>query len=308
MDVKELEQLIGKNFHYYQTGHVADYIPALAQVNPEQLGMAIYDLKKNQLIEAGDSQVRFAIESMSKVPVLLLAIQDNGIDKVFQTINTEPTGFAFNSTLNMELNHRHHPMNPFVNAGAIATTSLIAGKDPEDKFNRILAFMKEICDDPQITLNEEIYHSESRTGDINRSLAYYMKGNQMIDGDVSEILDVYFKQCSVNVTAKGIAKLGAVLANKGIAPWSGQQIITEESATIVKSIMTTAGLYDESGEFSVHVGVPAKSGVGGGLMVAVPNYYGMGVFSPALDAFGNSAAGIQLLKDVVEKLDVDIFD
>ena len=168
--------------------------------------------------------------------------------------------------------------------------------------------MKEICDDPQITLNEEIYHSESRTGDINRSLAYYMKGNQMIDGDVSEILDVYFKQCSVNVTAKGIAKLGAVLANKGIAPWSGQQIITEESATIVKSIMTTAGLYDESGEFSVHVGVPAKSGVGGGLMVAVPNYYGMGVFSPALDAFGNSAAGIQLLKDVVEKLDVDIFD
>ena len=106
MDVKELEQLIGKNFHYYQTGHVADYIPALAQVNPEQLGMAIYDLKKNQLIEAGDSQVRFAIESMSKVPVLLLAIQDNGIDKVFQTINTEPTGFAFNSILNMELNQR----------------------------------------------------------------------------------------------------------------------------------------------------------------------------------------------------------
>ena len=168
--------------------------------------------------------------------------------------------------------------------------------------------MKEICDDPDITLNEEIYHSESRTGDINRSLAYYMKGNQMIEGDVPEILDAYFRQCSVNVTATGIAKLAAVLANKGIAPWNGNRLITEESATIVKSIMTTAGLYDESGEFSVHVGVPAKSGVGGGLMAAVPNRYGISVFSPALDPFGNSAAGIQLLKDVVKELDADIFE
>lgn len=308
MEVKELEQLIGKNFHYYQTGQVADYIPALAEVDSKQLGMAIYDLDTKQLIEGGDADVRFAIESMSKVPVLLLAIKDNGIEKVFQTINTEPTGFAFNSIMNMEINHRKHPMNPFVNAGAIATTSLIAGKDADEKFERILSFMKEICDDPNITLNEEIYHSESRTGDINRSLAYYMKGNQMIEGDVPEILDAYFRQCSLNVTATGIAKLAAVLANKGIAPWGGKQIITEESATIVKSIMTTAGLYDESGEFSVHVGVPAKSGVGGGLMAAVPNRYGIGVFSPALDPFGNSAAGIQLLKDVVKELDADIFE
>lgn len=308
MNKTELTQLISKNFDYYQTGHVADYIPALAKVDPKQLGMAIYDLQENHLIEAGDANVRFAIESMSKVPVLLLAIKDNGIDHVFQKINTEPTGFAFNSIMNMEINHRKHPMNPFVNAGAIATTSLINGKNAEEKFDRILAFMKEICDDPAITLNEEIYQSESRTGDINRSLAYYMKGNQMIEGDVPAILDTYFKQCSVNVTAVGIAKLAAVLANKGIAPWNGQRIVSEKSATIVKSIMTIAGLYDESGEFSVHVGVPAKSGVGGGLLAAVPNRYGMGVFSPALDSFGNSAAGIQLLTDVIQELDADIFE
>ncbi|EOH75984.1 MULTISPECIES: glutaminase A [Enterococcus] len=308
MNKTELTQLISKNFDYYQTGHVADYIPALAKVDPKQLGMAIYDLQENHLIEAGDANVRFAVESMSKVPVLLLAIKDNGIDHVFQKINTEPTGFAFNSIMNMEINHRKHPMNPFVNAGAIATTSLINGKNAEEKFDRILAFMKEICDDPAITLNEEIYQSESRTGDINRSLAYYMKGNQMIEGDVPAILDTYFKQCSVNVTAVGIAKLAAVLANKGIAPWNGQRIVSEKSATIVKSIMTIAGLYDESGEFSVHVGVPAKSGVGGGLLAAVPNRYGMGVFSPALDSFGNSAAGIQLLTDVIQELDADIFE
>lgn len=308
MNQQLLEELVGKNFHYYQTGQVANYIPALAEVNPKQLGMAIYDIKQNNLIQAGDASARFAIESISKVPVLLLAIEDNGLETVFETINTEPTGFAFNSILNMEINQQQHPMNPFVNAGAIATTSLIHGKNMDDKFDRILSFMKEICHDPAITLNEEIYLSESKTGDINRSLAYYMKGNQMIKGNVEEILDTYFKQCSVNVTANGLAHLGAVLANKGIAPWNNTRIISEKSATIVKSIMTTAGLYDESGEFSAHVGVPAKSGVGGGLMAAVPNCYGFGVFSPALDNCGNSAAGIQLLKDVVAQLHVDIFD
>lgn len=307
MNNKTLQQLVDKNFDYYKNGKVADYIPALAEVNPKQLGIAVYDLNDNKLIKAGDVDVRFAIESMSKVPVLLLAIKDRGIKKVFETTNTEPTGFAFNSIMNMEINHRKHPMNPFVNAGAIATTSLVNGKDANEKFERILNFMREICDDPDITLNKEIYQSESKTGDINRSLAYYMKGNQMIEEDVPETLEAYFKQCSVNVTATGIAKLAAVLANKGIAPWSDQRIITEESATIVKSIMTTAGLYDESGEFSVHVGVPAKSGVGGGLMAAAPNSYGIGVFSLALDECGNSAAGIQLLKDTVQELDLDIF-
>lgn len=307
MNNKTLQQLVDKNFDYYKNGKVADYIPALAEVNPKQLGIAVYDLNNNELIKAGDVDVRFAIESMSKVPVLLLAIKDRGIKKVFESINTEPTGFAFNSIMNMEINHRKHPMNPFVNAGAIATTSLVNGKDADEKFERIIDFMREICDDPDIILNKEIYQSESKTGDINRSLAYYMKGNQMIEEDVPETLEAYFKQCSVNVTATGIAKLAAVLANKGIAPWSDQRIISEESTTIVKSIMTTAGLYDESGEFSVHVGVPAKSGVGGGLMAAAPNSYGIGVFSPALDECGNSAAGIQLLKDTVQELDIDIF-
>lgn len=308
MDDKRLNELVKKNFEYYKEGKVADYIPALAEVDPKQLGIAIYDFKNNQELSAGASSARFAIESMSKVPVLLLAIQDNGMEAVFKKINTEPTGFAFNSILNMEINHRKKPMNPFVNAGAIATTSLVKGKDADERFERILTFMKLICDDQGIVLNEEIYHSESRTGDINRSLAYYMKGNSMIEGNVDDILDSYFRQCSVEVTAEGIARLAGVLANKGIAPWNNQRIVSEESATVVKSIMTTAGLYDESGEFSVHVGVPAKSGVGGGLMAAVPNRYGIGVFSPALDVYGNSSAGMKLLRDVVAEMALDIFE
>ncbi len=169
---------------------------ALAEVDAKQLGMAIYDLDTKQLIKGGDADVRFAIESMSKVPVLLLAIKDNGIEKVFQTINTEPTGFAFNSIIDMEINHRKHPMNPFVNAGAIATTSLIAGKDADEKFERIISFMKEICDDPDITLNGVLILNQEQVISI-ALFAYYMKGNQMIEGDVPEILDAYFRQCSV---------------------------------------------------------------------------------------------------------------
>lgn len=308
MNQKTLDTFVQANLHFCEQGKVADYIPALAQVAPNQLGIAIYNCQTNEMLSSGDATVRFAIESMSKVPVLLLAIEDNGIEGVLKKVNTEPTGFAFNSILNMEINHDSRPLNPFVNAGAIATSSLVKGKNNQDRFERILSFMKELCDDDGIILNEEIYTSESRTGDINRSLAYYMKGNQMIEGDVDEILDVYFKQCSVEVTAQGIAKAAAVLANGGVAPWNQKQLVSKEAATLVKSIMTTAGLYDESGEFSAHVGIPAKSGVGGGLLGVAPKKFGIGVFSPPLDSCGNSTAGVRLLKDVVDVLDLNIFE
>lgn len=308
MNQKMLDDFVQVNLHFYQQGQVANYIPALARVIPNQLGIAIYNSQTNEMISSGDATVRFAIESISKVPVLLLAIEDNGIEEVLKKVNTEPTGFAFNSILNMEINHDSRPLNPFVNAGAIVTSSLVKGKNNEDRFQRILSFTKELCDDDGIVLNEEIYRSEAKTGNINRSLAYYMKGNQMIEGDVDDILAVYFKQCSVEVTTQGIAKAAAVLANGGVAPWNQKQLVSKEAATLVKSIMTTAGLYDESGEFSAHVGIPAKSGVGGGLLGVAPNQFGIGVFSPPLDSSGNSTAGVRLLKDVVDVLDLNIFE
>jgi len=308
MNQESLERLVEKNIKYTKQGKNANYIPALAKVNPNQLGIALYHCHEKTILSAGDTTVRFAIESISKVPVLLLAIEDNGLSEVLRHINTEATGFAFNSPLNMEINHDKRPLNPFVNAGAIATSALVKGRTPDERFERILSFMKELSDDSEIVLNEDIYQSESATGDINRSLAFYLKGNQMLTGDVDEILDVYFRQCSVNVTAETIAKMGSVLANKGIKPWDNQRIISEEAATLVKSIMTTAGLYDESGEFSAHVGIPGKSGVGGGLMGVSPNQYGIGVFSPPLDNHGNSIAGIKLLRDVVDDLELNIFN
>lgn len=311
MDTQQLHDLVAKNFKYYQKGKNAQYIPALAKVNPAQLGIALYDLQNNgvQLCGNPDSsaQVRFAIESISKVPVLMLAIADNGLHEVFEKVDAEPTGFAFNSLLNMEIKQRKDPMNPFVNQGAIVVNSLVKGKDSDERFSRILDFMKVVFNDNDITLNEEVYHSESATGDINRSIAYYMRGKGMWDGDVNDVLDSYFKQCSVNVTALDLANLGALLANGGVAPWNHQRIVSTESAMIVKSLMLTAGLYNESGDFSMHIGVPTKSGVGGGLMSAVPHKYGIGIFSPPIDKPGNSVAGMKLLHDIVDQLHLDIF-
>jgi len=308
MNQETLDKLVEKNRAFMSLGKNASYIPALANVDSNQLGITIYDCQNKTSLSSGEATVRFAIESISKVPVLLLAIEDNGLTKVLQHINTEATGFAFNSPLNMEINHDKRPLNPFVNAGAIATSSLVKGNSPDERFSRILSFMQELSDDDGIVLNDEIFESESQTGDINRSLAYYLKGNQMMCGDVDDILEVYFKQCSLEVTSMTIAKIGSVLANKGMKPWNNQRIISEETATLVKSIMTTAGLYDESGEFSAHVGIPGKSGVGGGLMGVSPHKYGIGIFSPPLDKYGNSVAGIKLLRDVVDELKLNIFD
>lgn len=207
MNQTELDQLVEKNFKYYKDGHVADYIPALGRVNPKQLGVALYDIQNNAQMSAGQANVRFAIESISKVPVLLLAIKDRGMKAVFEAVGAEPTGFAFNSILNMEINHLKHPMNPFVNAGALMTSSLVKGDTDEERFGRILSFMQELMNDDDITLDNEIYESEHATCSINRSLAYYELGNNMFpfDKDVEEIIDVYCKQCSILVTAEDLS-------------------------------------------------------------------------------------------------------
>lgn len=311
MDPQLLHDLVAKNLKYYTKGKNAQYIPALSQVNPQQLGVALYDLQSNHIQLCGDptesARTRFAIESISKVPVLMLAIKDNGLRKVFEKVDAEPTGFAFNSLLNMEIKQRKDPMNPFVNQGAIVVNSLLKGNNSDERFARILDFMKVVFNDNEITLNKEVYHSESKTGDINRSIAYYMRGKGIWNGNVEDVLDSYFKQCSVNVNALDLANLGALLANGGVAPWNKQRIISTESAMIVKSLMLTAGLYNESGDFSMHIGVPTKSGVGGGLMSAVPHKYGIGIFSPPIDKPGNSVAGMKLLHDIVDQLHIDIF-
>ena len=176
---------------------VASYIPALAEVNPKQLGVALYDLDDGEIGEAGQSEVRFAIESISKVITLMLAIKKMGIQEVFKHVGSRQTGFAFNSILNMEIEKAKYPLNPFINAGAIATTSMVVSKTGEGAFEEILSFARDICNDPNLYLDQIIYHSERRTGNLDRSLAYYMESKNMMLGDVVTSFDTYFKQCSM---------------------------------------------------------------------------------------------------------------
>lgn len=304
----QLEELVKKNLLKEKEGKVASYIPALAEVNSEQLGVALYDLDDGEIGEAGQSEVRFAIESISKVITLMLAIKKMGIQEVFNHVGSRQSGFAFDSILNMEIEKAKYPLNPFINAGAVATTSMVVSKTGEGAFEEIFSFARDICNDPNLYLDQIIYHSERRTGNFDRSLAYYMESNNMLLGDVITSLDTYFKQCSMMVTARSLANLGAVLANNGVKPWDGKRIISVEGARCIKSLMMTTGLYNQSGTYSRLIGVPTKSGVGGGLMSAAPHRYGIGIFSPALDKAGNSVAGLELLKDIVEDLELDIFD
>lgn len=275
-------------------GQVATYIPALAKVDPYQLGVCLYDVDSGKKNCAGAANVRFAIERL-------------GLAKVEEQVGTRQTGFAFDTILNMEITKETKPLNPFVNSGAILVSSLIEEEDHRSPFDQILDFTREICHDPQVTLNEEIYQSELRTGDMNRSLAYYLKAKETLANDVTTSLETYFKQCSMMVTCESLANLGAVLANDGIAPWSGERLISSDAATYAKSVMMTTGLYNESGTYSVKIGIPTKSGVGGGLVASAPKY-GIGIFSPALDPAGNSVAGLALLEMISRELKLDIFN
>lgn len=301
-----LNQLVEKNKIYGKEGKLASYIPALLKADVNDLGIAVIGLDGKEYF-AGNCTKEFTIQSISKVVSLILALKDNGIENVQKKVNVEPTGEGFNSIVKLETTDTKRPYNPMINAGAIATTSLIKGRSEEDKLKRLIDFMKKATNNDKIKINEEVYISEKLTGDRNRALAYFMKSNGILEGNVEEILDLYFRQCSIEANARDLARFGAVLANDGIIPWSGEVLIEKKICKMVKSIMVTCGMYDASGEFAVNIGIPAKSGVGGGILGSVPKRMGIGVYGPALDEKGNSIAGIRILKDLSEELDLSIF-
>lgn len=299
------DTIIKNNIDFTKNGRVASYIPELAKSNPNDLGVYLITLDGQEFYE-GDFEKKFTMQSISKILSLMLSLIDNG-ESVFEKIGMEPTGDSFNSIVNLELKSIHKPFNPMINAGAIATTSMIKGSSADEKIERILDLAKKLSHNPNIKINEDVYWSEKTTGDRNRSLAYFMKGYNVIDGVVEDVLDIYFKQCSIEVNCRDIANIGCVLANDGISTKTGERIVSKHICRIVKTIMSTCGLYDASGEFAVHIGIPAKSGVGGGILASVPRKMGIGVYGPSLDEKGNSIAGIQILRELSEKLDLNIY-
>ncbi len=299
---KLLNQIIDDNRYLIKEGKVANYIPALSKANPNHIGICYIDID-GKIYKAGNYNVKFTIQSISKVVSLILAIMDNGVDKVFSNVGYQSTDEPFNTVYKLDFPNTIKPPNPMINSGAIVTTSLIKGEGKE-KFDRLLDFFRELTENPQISYNEEVYLSEKSTGDKNKAMAYLMKSRGFLEGEIEDVLDTYFKQCSIEVDVVDIAKIGLFIA-KGCK--SNKIIFNKEIASIINAIMITCGMYDFSGEYATKVGIPSKSGVGGGIMGSIPNKVGIGVYSPALDQYGNSIAGYGIMKDLSNKLDLSIF-
>lgn len=301
-----LESVVDNNRKWTKYGEVASYIPELARAQRDNLGICVYTTDNDEFL-AGDHETKFTIQSISKIVALMLALMDNGEEYVFEKVGVEPTADSFNSIVSLETKNFHRPLNPMINSGAIAVISMIGGDSRYEAIERILRFIRKIAGNDEININEEVYLSEKETGNRNRALAYFMKSTGIIEGDVEEVLDVYFKMCSIEVSVRDIAKIGATLANDGILPWSKEKVVPMKISRIVKTIMVTCGMYDASGDFAVSVGVPSKSGVGGGILASVPNRMGIGVIGPSLDKKGNSIAGIKVMEEMSSRLDLSIF-
>jgi glutaminase len=286
------------------SGKNADYIPYLAQVDSKLFGIAIVTTD-NRIYSIGDVDYSFSIQSISKVFTLALAMEELGADKVFEQIGSEPTGRPFNSVVAV-VDMPSHTGNPFVNAGAIASTSLISGKDANEKWNKILAFYGKAAGE-QLALIEDVYKSETATNAGNKALSMLLAKYERIYADPLESVDIYTKQCSVGVTAKQLARMGATLANNGINPATGEQVIRREDIPHILASMTMAGLYDGSGGWAWHVGLPAKSGVGGGILAVAPGKGAIAVFAPPLDEAGNSVKAQEVITYVANKLDINLY-
>lgn len=291
-----LQQYLDQCFNKFKndtSGHIPDYIPELTKANPNHFGISVATID-GHLYEVGDTEVPFTIQSISKAFVFALALERLGEEIVEATVGVEPSGEAFNS---IRLNRKDRPFNPMVNSGAIACSGLIYRHAKEGAFSLIHDTISRLAG-RNLDIDHEVFESERATGDRNRAIAWLLKNYSVLEGDVDEILDIYFKQCSILVTARDLAIIAATLANRGINPITGQQVILPKNVARTLSVMISSGMYDYAGEWVYRVGAPAKSGVGGGIIASLPSQIGLGTFSPKLDGYGNSVRGLLVCEDI----------
>ncbi|MBB4000361.1 glutaminase [Aureimonas pseudogalii] len=286
-------------------GEVATYIPELARVDSASFGIAVVD-GSGQVAVGGDADVPFSIQSISKVFTLTLALGMAG-DRLWQRVGREPSGSRFNSIIQLE-NERGIPRNPFINAGAIAVTDLIlSGHQPREALGEILRFMQFLADDPTIKIDAAVAASELRTGHRNSALAHYMKSFGVLDNPVDHTLGVYFHHCAIAMSCRQLAMASRFLAHLGRNPATGFSVVQPERARRINAVMLTCGHYDGSGDFAYRVGLPGKSGVGGGILAIAPGKASITVWSPGLDESGNSRLGRIALEMLAKRLDLSIF-
>ncbi len=303
MELENLQEVvarIGRDFRNTQgEGRQATYIPELANVDPDLFAFSVATTD-GRIFSAGESGTALSMQSMSKVVCLACALETLGAEGVFSYVGTEPCAEPFNSIVKLEL-ASNKPLNPFINSGAIVVSSLLSQRYGSHALDSVLAFGSRMANrgrgrgKPLFNFNEKIYRSESETASRNRSLAYFLKSTGSLPHDVDETLALYFQLCSVEADSEDLAAIGATIANGGVCPASNERVVSLETIYILLGLMSTCGLYNESGKFAIDVGVPAKSGVSGGILCAVPGLMGIGLFSPPLDEYGNSVAGLKAL-------------
>jgi glutaminase len=285
------------------SGAVANYIPELSKADPAKFGVAVATID-GHVYEVGDSAFPFTIQSVSKAFVFGLALELLGADHVESFVGVEPSGEAFNS---IRLNAKNQPFNPMVNAGAIACSGLIYAAKKDDAFELIRTVLGRFAG-RQLSVDEAVYQSETATGDRNRAIGWMLRNYGIVGQNVDAVLDVYFRQCAILVTARDLAIMGATLSNGGVNPVTGEKVISPLAIARTLSIMTSAGMYDYAGEWTYRVGIPAKSGVGGGIVATLPSQIGLGTYSPLLDEHGNSARGLRFYESLSAHFDLHVLN
>ena len=304
---EQVEDLVTEAYERYRSnldGAVADYIPVLANASPELFGISVVGVR-GRYVDIGDADTRFSIQSVSKPFVFALVCDMIGYEAARLRLGVNSTGFPFNSLMAVELNE-DRTMNPLVNAGAIATTSLVPGDTAEEKWEAIRARLSRFAG-RELTSNQEVYESETATNLRNHGIAHLLASYERIYFDPDEATDVYTRQCSLDVTVHDLAVMGATLCNGGVNPITGDQVVGRGVCRRALAVMATAGLYELSGDWLYEIGMPGKSGVSGGIVTVSPGKGGLATFSPALDAAGNSVRGQLVTKYLAERLGLNLF-
>ncbi|MBM7550842.1 glutaminase A [Peptoniphilus gorbachii] len=300
-----LEEALNLGRKYLHEGAVADYIPELAKVEANKV--AISTIEDGKLTSVGDSKIKFSIQSIVKVILYALAMKNYKVAELKKYVGVRPSAKPFNSVIELELSEKRIPVNPFINAGAIIIVAILHNVYREKTFDVILKKASEFLGE-EVDYSREIAESEKESSFTNRTLIYLMlaKGILPSDTKVEEVLDTYFKACSILVNTENLAHMSYVISNDGI-DLDGKEIITAKEAKVLRSLMATCGTYDYSGDFAIRVGLPAKSGVGGGIVTASKNKNGLAVYAPRLDKHGNSYSGVRMLEFLSQKLDLSIY-
>lgn len=293
----EVRPLIGQ-------GKVADYIPALARVANHKLGIAVYT-NQGDVITAGDAHEGFSIQSISKALSLTLAMNLYQPDELWRRVGKEPSGQAFNSLIQLEM-EQGIPRNPFINAGAIVVADLLQSRLSAPR-QRLLEFARELSGEAQLVYDKVVAASEMMHSDRNAAIAYLMRAFGNFDNEVLPVLNNYFHACALKMSCVELAKMFSYLANKGVSVHTGERVITATQSKQLNALLATCGLYDGAGEFAYRVGMPGKSGVGGGIIAVVPGEMTIAVWSPELDPSGNSLAGTKALELLAERIGRSVF-